>query len=151
MKFDNSKAVTCVVAGLALIPLSASARLLPASRKVLPADAEANCKGLSGRAKGWCVAYNNGVESEKAKDKIAAKYLEEFGHMVPGSMMLPPFPNRSVLDEALLAYIVGAGEWDGFINEVYYGCVKRLRFSSVRNAKHIDIISSSSLFIPFLK
>jgi hypothetical protein len=130
LKFDNN-AVTCAIAGLALIPTMTLAidaydhvadkgtRLLPASRKLVPADAAGNCEGLTGKAKGLCLAYNSGVKTEMAKATLANQYLEEFGEVVPG-MGLTPFPNRSVLDEALI-YVNDPGEWNGVIDGIYYG------------------------------
>jgi hypothetical protein len=98
--------------------------LLPTARELKPANTASNCIGLTGQAKGLCIAYNSGVKSETAQATIADQYLEATGEGIPG-MALTPFPNHDILQETVAAYISGAGTWNGYIGDVYYGYVKR--------------------------
>jgi hypothetical protein len=74
MKCYN-RAVTDVIASLAVFSTIVLAidDPLPATRKLMPANAAAYCDGLKGHAMGLCVACYSGVKSETAKTKIAAK------------------------------------------------------------------------------
>jgi hypothetical protein len=73
---------------------------------------------LRGQARGFCLAYYSAPE--EAQDTLVDKYEEITGEVLPG--LFTPFPDdHFILQEAVAAYISGAGTWNGSIGDTYYG------------------------------